>query len=67
MKADVVVLDLAKLKDNTTYLEPSVYPGGVDYVLVNGSFVVDAGKRTLALNGRVLRPAWGHLAYGKKQ
>ena len=57
LKADVVVLDMKSLKDNTTYLEPSVYPSGVDYVLVNGKFAVDGGKRTLALAGRILEPA----------
>lgn len=56
MKADLVVLDLGNLRDNTTYIEPSVYPDGIDYVMVNGQFVVDAGKRTLALPGRVLAP-----------
>lgn len=54
MKADLAVIDLDDLRDNTTYAEPSVYPGGVDYVLVNGQFVVDGGERTLALPGRVL-------------
>ncbi|MBN8886194.1 MAG: amidohydrolase family protein [Rudaea sp.] len=61
MKADIAVFDLARLRDNTTYLEPSVYPDGVDYVLVNGRFVVDGGKRTLALPGRVLAPADSHV------
>ena len=54
MKADLVVFDLARLADNTTYVEPSVYPSGIDYVLVNGSFVVEDGGRTFALPGRVL-------------
>jgi CubicO group peptidase (beta-lactamase class C family)/N-acyl-D-aspartate/D-glutamate deacylase len=54
MKADVVVLDLATLKDNTTFLEPSEYPSGVEQVLVNGRAAVEDGKRTLALSGRVL-------------
>jgi N-acyl-D-aspartate/D-glutamate deacylase len=57
MKADIAVLDLTRLRDNTTYLEPSVYPDGVDDVLVNGTFVVDEGRRTLALPGKVLAPA----------
>lgn len=64
MKADLVVLDMAKLKDNTTYLEPSVYPSGVEYVLVNGEFALDGGQRTLALAGRVLRPAASHKRSG---
>lgn len=57
LKADVLVLDLAKLRDNTTYIEPSVYPSGVDYVLVNGELAVDNGQRTLALAGRILIPS----------
>ena len=57
MKADVTVLDLARLRDNTTYLEPSVYPDGIDHVIVNGTPVVDGGKRTLALPGKVLSPS----------
>jgi N-acyl-D-amino-acid deacylase len=55
MKADIAVFDMKRLKDETTYLEPSVYPAGVDYVLVNGRFAIDGGKRTQALVGRVLR------------
>lgn len=57
MKADVVVLDLATLKDNTTFLEPSEYPSGIEQVLVNGRAAVEDGKRTLALAGRVLSPS----------
>lgn len=57
MRADIAVLDLKNLRDNTTDLEPSVYPSGIDYVIVNGELVVDGGKRTLALPGRVLAPA----------
>lgn len=56
MKADVTVIDLPHLRDNTTALEPSVYPDGIDYVLVNGRLAVDRGKRTLALAGKVLSP-----------
>lgn len=56
LKADVLVLNLAALRDNTTYVEPSAYPSGLDYVLVNGRFAIDSGERTLALSGRVLQP-----------
>lgn len=56
MKADIVVFDLASLRDTTTYLEPSAYPEGMEFVLVNGEFVVDGGRRTLALAGEVLFP-----------
>jgi len=62
MKADVAVIDLAKLKDNTSPEEPSVYSTGVEYVLVNGGFALKEGKATLALHGRVLEPV-GHPAH----
>jgi N-acyl-D-amino-acid deacylase len=56
MKADLVVLDMATLQDNTTVTEPNVYPTGVQHVFVNGVAAVKDGKRTLALAGRVLNP-----------
>jgi N-acyl-D-aspartate/D-glutamate deacylase len=56
MKADVAVMDLARLRDNTTFLEPNEYSTGVNYVLVNGRFVIDGGRHTLVLPGRVLDP-----------
>jgi N-acyl-D-amino-acid deacylase len=55
-RADIVVIDLANLRDNTTVAEPSVYPSGIDHVFVNGVAVVDQGNRTQALPGRVLDP-----------
>jgi N-acyl-D-amino-acid deacylase len=55
-RADIVVMDLANLRDNTTVAEPSVYPSGIDHVFVNGVAVVDQGNRTQALPGRVLDP-----------
>lgn len=52
--ADLAVLDLAALRDLSTFFEPHQYPAGVPFVLVNGKFVVDAGEITWALPGRVL-------------
>ena len=56
MKADIAVIDINALKDNTTFLEPNEYATGVNYLLVNGRFTIDAARRTLALPGRVLDP-----------
>jgi N-acyl-D-amino-acid deacylase len=62
--ADVVVLDLDRVHDRATNLYPHAdpfhnyphqYPDGIDYVLVNGTVVVDNGAHTGALPGRVLR------------
>jgi N-acyl-D-amino-acid deacylase len=62
--ADVVVFDLAAVRDHATnpfpHTKPFVnipprYPEGIDYVCVNGELVVDDGRPTGALPGRVLR------------
>jgi len=54
MQADVVILDLDALRDNATFFEPHQYPTGVEFVLVNGEFVVDGGRITGAMPGRVI-------------
>lgn len=54
--ADLVVLDLERLHDRATFFEPHQYPEGVDYVLINGAFVVDGGALTGALPGKLLTP-----------
>jgi N-acyl-D-amino-acid deacylase len=53
--ADVVVFDPDTIRSNATYEDPRRYPDGIDYVLVNGRLVVDAGAHTGALPGRVIR------------
>ncbi|MFQ5703745.1 MAG: amidohydrolase family protein [Gemmatimonadales bacterium] len=55
--ADVVVLDLGTLEDKSTFFDPHQYPSGVDYVMVNGTFVVDRGEITWVLPGMVITPA----------
>ncbi len=52
--ADIAVLDLAALRDLSTFFEPHQYPAGVPYVLVNGQFVVDGSELTYALPGHIL-------------
>lgn len=56
LRADIVVLDPERIADRATYREPHQYPIGIDWVLVNGTVVVDHGRHTGALPGRVLRP-----------
>lgn len=53
--ADIVVFDLERITDKATYLEPYQYPEGIEYVIVNGEVVVDRGRHTGRLPGRVLR------------
>ncbi|HEX3353139.1 MAG TPA: D-aminoacylase [Terriglobales bacterium] len=55
MWADVVVFDPANVRDLATFENPSQLSQGMDYVLVNGVTVIDQGKMTGALPGKVLR------------
>jgi N-acyl-D-aspartate/D-glutamate deacylase len=57
MWADVVIFDPATVKDVATFENPNRLSEGTQYVLVNGVPVVDEGKMTGALPGRVLRGA----------
>ena len=55
LKADVVVFDPATVASNATYEEPRRFPTGIDYVIVNGTLVVDNGAHTGALAGRAIK------------
>jgi dihydroorotase/N-acyl-D-amino-acid deacylase len=55
MWADVVVFDPATIQDLATFENPNQLSQGMEYVLVNGVPVIDAGKMTGALPGKVLR------------
>ncbi|MDP1571370.1 MAG: D-aminoacylase [Vicinamibacterales bacterium] len=52
--ADVVIFDLARVEDLATYEEPTRYPEGIDYVIVNGEVAIDGDRHTGARAGRVL-------------
>ncbi|MGO9128044.1 MAG: N-acyl-D-amino-acid deacylase family protein [Terriglobales bacterium] len=55
MWADVVVFDPATVRDLATFADPNQLSQGMEYVLVNGTAVIDQGKMTGAKPGRVLR------------
>lgn len=55
LRADVTVFDYDKIQDKATYENPSALPQGIDYVLVNGTVVIDRGRYTGARPGMVLR------------
>ena len=54
MAADVVALDLANVKVNSTFENPVHYSSGFPYVAVNGALVVDGGHITAARPGRIV-------------
>ena len=53
--ADIVVFDAARVRSNATYDQPRVFPTGIEWVVVGGELVVEAGEHTGARPGRVLR------------
>ena len=55
MWADVVIFDPATVRDVATFDNPNQLSEGMDYVLVNGTPVIESGKMTGALPGKVLR------------
>ena len=57
MWADVVIFDPATVRDLATFDSPNQLSEGMEYVLVNGVPVIDQGKMTGALPGKVLRSA----------
>jgi N-acyl-D-aspartate/D-glutamate deacylase len=59
MWADVLVFDPATVRDRATFDNPNQLSDGMEFVLVNGVPVIDQGKMTGALPGKVLRgPAY---------
>ncbi len=57
MWADVVVFDPDTIRDVATFENPNQLSEGMRYVLVNGVPVIEEGKMTNALPGKVLRNA----------
>jgi N-acyl-D-amino-acid deacylase len=52
--ADLVLFDPNTVIDQATYTQPHQYPGGIPYVIVNGTAVIHNGRHTGALPGKVL-------------
>jgi len=57
MWADVVVFDPETVRDVATFDDPNQLSEGMEFVLVNGVPVIESGKMTGALPGKVLRGA----------
>jgi dihydroorotase/N-acyl-D-amino-acid deacylase len=57
MWADVVVFDPETISDVATFDDPNRLSKGMDDVLINGTLVIESGKMTGALPGKVLRGA----------
>ena len=57
MWADIVIFNPATIRDLATFDNPNQLSQGMEYVLVNGVPVIDGGKMTGQLPGKVLRGA----------
>jgi len=55
LAADITVFDLETIDDVASWETPTAKPTGIEYVLVNGRLVLDAGQHTGATPGAVLR------------
>jgi N-acyl-D-amino-acid deacylase len=53
--ADMLLFDLERIADKSTYENPFCYPEGIHYVIVNGKIAIAKGEHTGVLAGRVLR------------
>jgi N-acyl-D-amino-acid deacylase len=54
-RADLVLFDPATVAAGATYDAPRTPPVGIPYVLVDGRFVIEDGRRTDVLAGRAVR------------
>ncbi|WP_031163872.1 N-acyl-D-amino-acid deacylase family protein [Streptomyces durhamensis] len=54
-RADLVLFDPRSVASGATFAEPRTLPTGIPYVLVDGRFVIEDGKRTDVLAGRSVR------------
>ncbi|MEV7686195.1 N-acyl-D-amino-acid deacylase family protein [Streptomyces bungoensis] len=54
-RADLVLFDPATVAARATFAEPRALPAGIPYVLVDGRFAVEDGRRTDVLAGRAVR------------
>jgi N-acyl-D-amino-acid deacylase len=55
MRADIVIFDLATIRDRATYDDPTTAPAGIDNVIVNGVVALSKGQPTGSRSGAVLR------------
>ena len=55
MNADITVFDAGSVRAPATRTAPKQFPVGIEYVIVNGTVVIDGGSHTGALPGRAIR------------
>jgi N-acyl-D-aspartate/D-glutamate deacylase len=61
MVADVVLFDPSRVRDTSTYAEPTRLAEGIEAVLIGGRFALDGGRVVARDLGRVLRRGVGRV------
>lgn len=56
MAADMVLVDMQRIRDNATFTDTDARPEGIDMVMVNGCVSIDEGCFTEKYAGSVLKP-----------
>ena len=59
MVADIAIFDAARVIDNATFEKPHQYATGVEFVVVNGTVVLDRGRHTGVRPGAILKRKQG--------
>ena len=54
-KADIVILDMANIKDAASISNPHQYSEGVEYLFINGQMIIEKGEWTEKLPGSILK------------
>lgn len=54
MKADITIFDAERVAGPATFLEPRRFAEGIEYVIVNGTAVIDGGQLLDARPGKIL-------------
>lgn len=54
MKADITIFDAERVAGPATFLEPRRLAEGIEYVIVNGTLVIEAGRPLDARPGKIL-------------
>ena len=54
-KADIVIFDPDTIIDKASFIEPDQYSDGIETVIINGEIVLNNGKRSDKLTGKVIR------------
>lgn len=54
-RADITIFDARRITDKATFENPHQYPDGIEYVIVNGTLVIDQGTHLGTKPGQILR------------